>query len=88
MKKLLLLVSVLLVSACSVVPVQRTMPEIPSELKEACPELQLVKPDETKLSAVVSTVTQNYGQYHECRAKTEMILRWYESQKDNFNSVK
>jgi hypothetical protein len=88
MKKLLLIVPVLLLSGCLVTtPVKRSFPEVPEELKVACPDLMTLEPT-TKLSEVVSVVTKNYGQYQECQIKVDTWIEWYKTQKDIFESVK
>jgi predicted metallo-beta-lactamase superfamily hydrolase len=84
--KYALLLSFLLVG-CSATPVKRNFPEAPQELKVSCPDLQKVK-DNAKLSDVVSTVSTNYTQYHECRSKADAWTEWYENQKQIFESVK
>ena len=87
MKKLLLIVPVLLLAGCLATPVQRSFPEVPEELKLACPDLNLLEPT-TKLSEVVSVVTKNYGQYQECQIKVDTWIEWYKTQKEIFESVK
>lgn len=83
----LLLLIPFLVAGCTVVPVKRNFPEVPQEITVACPELKEVQPTD-KLSDVLKVVTENYGQYHECRAKVDAWNEWYQTQKDIFNSVK
>lgn len=85
--KLLLIVPVLLLTGCLATPVQRSFPEVPEELKVACPDLMLLEPT-TKLSEVVSVVTKNYGQYQECQIKVDTWIEWYKTQKQIFESVK
>jgi hypothetical protein len=86
MKKFLILL--LILGGCSTaVPVKRTFPEVPAELKAACPDLQKLKP-EAQMSDILSTVTQNYTTYHECRIKHEAWVEWYDSQKKIFDEVK
>lgn len=85
--KLATLVLPFLLAGCLATPVKRNFPEVPEELKVACPDLQKVK-DDAKLSDVVSTVSSNYGQYHECRIKADAWVEWYKSQKQIFDSVK
>jgi hypothetical protein len=85
--KLLLIVPVLLLTGCLSTPVQRSFPEVPEELKVACPDLMLLEPT-TKLSEVVSVVTKNYGQYQECQIKVDTWIEWYKTQKQIFESVK
>ena len=86
MKKLLIL---LLLAGCSTtVPVKRNFPEVPSVLKEPCVELAQLKQDTTKLSEVITVVTDNYMEYHKCSSKVDMWIEWYSSQKEIFDSVK
>ena len=85
--KLLLIVPVLLLAGCLATPVQRSFPEVPEELKVACPDLNLLEPT-TKLSEVVAVVTRNYGQYQECQIKVDTWIEWYKTQKEIFESVK
>lgn len=85
--KLLLLIPALLLTGCLVTPVKRNFPEVPPEIMIACPDLKTVEPTE-KLSEVLKVVVDNYGQYHECRAKVDAWLEWYKTQKQIFESVK
>lgn len=88
MKKLLLILSMLSLTACSQVPVARHFPEVPADLLTACPDLKQVEPNTTKLSVVIGIVTENYGQYQECKIKVDAWVEWYKSQKNIFDSVK
>jgi hypothetical protein len=88
MKRLLALVPVLLLTGCLNTPVARHFPEVPEELKTACPSLEQVDPNTTKLSEVVRVVTDNYTQYHECRVKVDAWIEWYQTQQAIFDSVK
>jgi hypothetical protein len=85
--KLLLIVPVLLLAGCLATPVKRSFPEVPEELKVACPDLMLIEPT-TKLSEVVTVVTKNYGQYQECQIKVDTWIEWHKTQKQIFESVK
>jgi hypothetical protein len=90
MRKLLLVVTVLMMTGCAMfspTPVKRTFPAVPSELMEACPDLKKTEPTE-KLSEVLKVVVDNYGQYHECKIKVDTWVEWYKTQKDIFESVK
>jgi len=86
--KLITLLTVILLTGCSAVPVARHFPEVPDELRVACPDLSEVDPTTDKLSNVITVVTDNYGKYHECRIKVDMWNEWYKSQKEIFDSVK
>jgi len=85
--KLLLIVPVLLLTGCLSTPVKRSFPEVPEELKVACPDLMMIEPT-TKLSEVVTVVTKNYGQYQECQIKVDTWIEWHKTQKQIFESVK
>ena len=88
MRKLLLLIPVLLLTGCfTTAPVKRNFPEVPQELMESCPDLKTV-PDTEKLSDVLKVITDNYGQYQECRIKVDTWVEWYKTQKQIFDSVK
>jgi hypothetical protein len=57
MKKLLLLIPALLLTGClETVPVKRGFPDIPPELKVACPELQEATKDTKELSKLLDVV--------------------------------
>ena len=88
MKRLLLLIPALLLTGCLTTPVKRNFPEIPDDLKTACPELKTVDEGTTKLSEVLKVVTANYGQYQECQIKVDSWIEWYKTQKQIFDSVK
>jgi hypothetical protein len=83
----ILLVSVLL-TGCLATPVKRTFPDVPKELMVICPDLSTVAEGTTQLSEVMKVVTQNYGQYHECRIKNDLWIEWYKTQREIFESVK
>jgi len=88
MKRLLALALVLTLTGCLNTPVNRHFPEVPEELKVACPSLEQVDPATTKLSEVITVVTDNYTQYHECRVKVDAWIEWYKTQRAIFDSVK
>lgn len=86
--KILVLIPALLLSACVATPVARHFPEAPAEISTACPDLVMVENGTTKLSEVVTVVSKNYGQYQECKIKTDAWIEWYATQKQIFDSVK
>lgn len=88
MKKLLALIPIVMLTGCLNTPVNRHFPDAPTDLKTACPGLQQVDPATTKLSEVITVVTDNYAQYHECRIKVDLWIEWYTTQKQIFDSVK
>lgn len=89
MKKLVLSIYILLLSACSTtVPVVAKFPEGPGRTAmEGCPNLQKLS-DDAKLSDVAKTVTLNYTTYYECAVKVDGWIEWYHGQKIIFESIK
>lgn len=88
MKKPLLLAAILVLTGCfETTPIKRNFPEIPHELTQTCPDLKLIDQSTTKLSTVIGVVSENYGQYHECKTKVEAWIEWYKEQKEIFDSV-
>lgn len=86
--KLLLIPLILLLSACTTVPVTAKFPQAPGTLvQEPCPNLQKLT-DEAKLSDVAKTITVNYSEYYMCAVKLEAWQRWYNEQKTIYESVK
>jgi hypothetical protein len=78
-----------LATGCSTtVPVKRTFPTVPDELKVMCPDLIEVPEGTTELSGVLKVVTDNYAQYKECAIKVDLWTDWYEKQKKTFEEVK
>lgn len=87
MKRLLVLVPAFLLAGCLATPVKREFPKVPEELTVACPDLKTVDTETTKLSTVITVVTDNYATYHECRLKVDAWRDWYKTQKEIFDSV-
>lgn len=89
MKKLLLIIPVFLLTGClSTAPVKRNFPQAIPEIMQACPELKEVSEGTKELSKMLDVVVQNYGTYYECRVKMDAWIKWYNEQKQNFDSVK
>lgn len=86
--KHLLIITLLLTGCSTSVPVKRTFPAVPESLMQECPDLKLVAEDTTKLSDVLSVVSENYGQYKECQIKVDLWRDWYDKQKKIFDEVK
>ena len=70
------------------VSVKQPWPEVPDELKQACPDLQKVPEDTTKLSEVLTVVTDNYAQYKICKVEVDNWIVWYNTQKKVYEGVK
>lgn len=88
MKLFLASASLLLLVGCSPVPIKPTFPDAIDYLMVSCPELKMVPQDTTKLSETLKIITSNYEQYHICRAKVDAWIKWYNDQKNVYNSVK
>lgn len=86
--RIALLIIPFLLAGCLATPVKRNFPDVPDDLKVACPALREVDPKTTKLSEVVSVVSDNYGTYQECKIKVDGWVEWYNTQKGIFESVK
>ena len=89
MKRLLAVCVFFALTGCTgTVPVKMSFPQVPEDLKIACPDLQQLDADTKKLSEVISIVGKNYGQYQECQIKVDTWIQWYNSQKKIFEEVK
>lgn len=90
MKRLLILFPLILLSGCmqATVPVAVKFPDVPRELMETCPDLKKVNTDGAKLSNVIVVVTENYGQYHQCKVKVDTWVEWYNTQKNIYTNIK
>ena len=88
MKRLGILLLPLLLTACLATPVAPKFPNIPSDLRTACPDLAQMDPNTNKLSEVINTVTVNYSTYHECKIRVDAWIEWYKTQKVIFEEVK
>ncbi|NBP02872.1 MAG: hypothetical protein EBU90_22700 [Proteobacteria bacterium] len=91
MKKLLIVWLCAGLFGCStVVPIKPKKQEFPQpipQLMVPCPDLSLVPKDTTKLSDTIVVISDNYALYHECRAKLDSWIEWYNEQKKIYNSV-
>lgn len=83
-----LLIAVLLTGCSTTVTVHQKFPSVPDDLKQACPELKLVDESTTKLSDVVSVVSDNYATSKECKIRVDSWIEWYNTQKKIYESVK
>jgi hypothetical protein len=76
-----------LITGCSSVPVAPKFPEVPERIIKKCPQLEKLS-EESKLSDIAKTVTNNYTTYYECVVKHDAFIEWYEVQKKIYESVK
>jgi hypothetical protein len=88
MKKLTILLFVLLTGCASSVAVKMSFPDVPDNLKTACPDLKTVDESTTKLSEVIGVVSSNYSEYYTCKDRVDNWVEWYNNQKKIFDSVK
>ena len=76
-----------LVTGCSSVPIAPKFPEVPERILQKCPQLEKLN-EESKLSDIAKTVTNNYTTYYECAVKHDAFIEWYQVQKKIYESVK
>jgi regulator of sigma D len=76
-----------LVTGCSSVPIAPKFPEVPERILQKCPQLEKLS-EESKLSDITKTVTNNYTTYYECAVKHDAFIEWYQVQKKIYESVK
>ena len=69
-------------------PVAPKFPDVPRELLEKCPKLNLILSETVTLSSVIKTTVENYTLYHECSVKQEHWIEWYDSQKRIYEDLK
>ena len=87
MKKISLFLLLFLVGcAAQPVPVVIKFPEANKYILEKCSSLKKIEA-EAKLSDVAKTVSQNYSLYHECSAKTDSWIEWYQKQKQIYEKA-
>jgi hypothetical protein len=84
----LLVVAAALSTGCMPKPrIAMNFPNVPEQLLTNCEDLDILSEDETKLSELLLTVNSNYSKSHQCRAKNESWINWYNEQKTIYNSV-
>jgi hypothetical protein len=76
----------MLCGCSSIFPSSPKFPNVPDELTKKCPELGRLE-EVTKLSEVAKSVSNNYTLYHECSAKNDLWIQWYNKQKEIFEKV-
>lgn len=83
---LLLLISLTILTGCDFDQEDPKFPSAPPSLMEACPSLKNMPPNTVKLSEALTVISDNYFQYHECRAKVDLWIEWYKLQKKIFET--
>lgn len=82
MKNILLFCTALILSGCSTtVPVKQKFPEVPNQLMEKCPPLDIIEKPTVLLSELIVIITKNYMKYHDCANSVENWQDWYTKQK-------
>jgi hypothetical protein len=82
MKYLIILSAVLVASCSTTVPLTPRFPEAPATLLTSCPkQLEIVEGDTVTIVDFTKIVVRNYGTYHECAAKYDSWIEWYQTQK-------
>ena len=86
MKYLIILSTVLLASCSTPVPLTPKFPEAPDTLLEGCPkQLEKIEGDAVTIVDFTKSVVKNYSTYHECAAKYDGWIEWYQIQKKLWN---
>jgi len=86
--KLLAIALALTLSACTtVVPVTAKFPDAPGlQAQTPCPQLKKLEQN-SQLSDVAKTVSNNYTEYYTCAVKVDAWIEWYRVQKTIFESL-
>jgi hypothetical protein len=79
--------SLFLTGCTSFVPTKIKFPEIPDMLMEPCTELEEVARNETRMSEFLKVVNKNYETYYDCKIKTDLIQKWYKTQKEIYKDI-
>ena len=85
--KRLILITALVITGCTTVPVTVKFPDVPKDMLIACPDLAQI-PETNKLSEVLPVVADNYGQYYTCKDTVDSWIDWYNTQKKIFDNIK
>lgn len=85
---LVILASVFLLGCqtCPITPVPLKLKDLPPELSVSCPDLKM-SPNTDKLSDLITTVTDNYTEYHKCRTEVDGLKDWYNKQQQIINKL-
>jgi len=84
--KYLVITSLIFLAGCQTT-VEREFPPVSPSLAVPCEQLEIIPENTDKLSELLVVVTNNYSRYHQCQAKVDAWLKWYEKQKEIFESV-
>ena len=79
---------IMLLSACTSVPVVAEFPAAPEPLMQRCSDLKIIAADQVSIVDFVKTVTENYTTYHECSARNSAWQEGYVKQKKIWDDIK
>lgn len=88
MKSLSLLLSLLLLSACSTVPVMIKWPDAPASLLESPEKLQQLSKNHIELTDIIENASENAGKYYALREKYLGWQEWYNKNKQLYEEVR
>jgi hypothetical protein len=88
LKLFILAVCTTIVGCSTTVPVVAKFPTAPEALLEKCPALKTIEGENVSIVDFTKTVTTNYTTYHECAAKVDSWVEWYQAQKKIFEEIK
>jgi hypothetical protein len=88
MKSLSLLLSLLLLSACSTVPVIIKWPDAPASLLEPPEKLQQLSKNHIELTDIIENASENAGKYYALREKYLGWQEWYNKNKQIYEEVR
>lgn len=80
-----ILLFALLTGCANTAIIKSPYPKAPPVLQSTCKPLDLVK-DNPSLSELTAVVVENYNKYHECAAKQNGWVMWYNTQSNIFNN--
>jgi hypothetical protein len=86
--KYLAILSAILLTACTSVPIAPKFPDAPQVLKDKCEQLRKIDGDKVAITEMLKVVIHNYTLYYECSTKVEGWQEWYNTQKKIYESVK
>jgi 3-deoxy-D-manno-octulosonate 8-phosphate phosphatase KdsC-like HAD superfamily phosphatase len=86
--KYLAILSAILLTACTSVPIAPKFPDAPQVLKDKCEQLRKIEGDRVAITEMLKVVIHNYTLYYECSTKVEGWQEWYNTQKKIYESVK
>lgn len=88
MRYLMISLVILLASCSTAVPLTPKFPDAPDTLLQGCPkQLETISGDNVTIIDFTKTVVKNYGTYHECAAKYDSWIEWYQTQKKLWNEA-